>query len=88
MAYFGFVFSPKIFFFKNDPGEGWGIASGAMEVRADNLADAAPGAEGFIGDDHAPGQNYLLPVGEGKNLQQVTRGENAPQAEKPEGNAF
>jgi len=83
VTYLGLVIPAQDFLFHDDPGKGRGVSAAAIEIGADNLADPAPGAEGFIRQNDALGQSHLLPVGEGEDFQKVPDGHHTPEAESP-----
>ena len=83
VAYLGLVISREDILFPEDPGEGRGVAAAAVEIGADDLTDAAPGAEGFVRQDHSFGQSHFLPVGESEDLQQVPRPTTLPRPKAP-----
>jgi hypothetical protein len=88
MANLGLIIAAQDFLLHDDPGEGRGISASAVEISANDLADAAPRAERFIRQDHSFRQGHFLSVGEGENLKEVPHGHHASQAESAKGDAL
>jgi len=88
VADLGLVVSAQDFLFHDDPRKRRGVAPAAVEIGADDLADPASGAEGFVRQDDPLGKGYLLAVGKSENLQKVPYRNHAPQTESAKSDAF
>jgi hypothetical protein len=88
MAHLWLVIPLHVILLHQNPGERRSIPTAAVEVRADDLADAASGTQRFISQDHPLGQGYLLAVGEGENFQQIPDSYHASEASYTQSDAF
>jgi hypothetical protein len=88
MAYLGLVISMQIIFFQKNPGERVGITAPAVEIGADHLTNAAPGAKGFVRQDHSFSQSHFSPVGESDDLQQASQANNTAEGKSAKSETF
>lgn len=85
MAYLRLVVSPEVFFFKENPCEGRRIATPAVEIGANHLANPAPRAERSVRQNDPLSQGNLLPVGKGEDSQDITESNDASEPENANG---